>query len=290
MGKKQFLGNFSGKKRYSARSRQESDLLLDYSAKNGTILAVAIRGILFGRFRLMMLKLRPSLLGAAVCALIYANASVLHASTIIKLNLGGVGPDLAMNAGGVLGTVNDGIAGTTGDQNTNVEYTSFLEPIPDINASFGSFTLSNLVAAGPPIPVGPGVVVQNFAGGTFSLYDPSNSLLLSGLLTTSSLTGTLGPPGTGAVFTTNVASVTGGALGPFIVPTSLALSMNLTNVNGGAGFSLNDGVILNPFLADSFVNISGDPTDLGGGLPEPGSLVLATIALVAATAVRRRAR
>lgn len=242
----------------------------------------------------MISKLRLNFLGAAVCALISANACVLHASTIIKLNLGGVGPDLSMNALGVLGTVNDGVATTTGDQNTNVEYTSFLDPIPDINPAFGSFTLSNLASVPPTIPVGPGVVVQNFAGGTFNLYDPSNSLLLSGLLTTSSLTGTVGPPGTGAVFTTNIASVTGGALAPFIVPNSLALSMNLTNVNGGAGFSTTPlprgGVVLDPFLADSFVNISGEPTELGGGIPEPGTFVLATIALVAGTAVRRRAR
>jgi hypothetical protein len=227
--------------------------------------------------------------GAALCALIYTNACGLYASTIIKLNLGNVGPDVSMNALGILGTANDGNAVTTGDQNTDVEYTGFLEPIPDINTSVASFSLSNLARSGPAIASIPGFVIQNFAGGTFNLYDPSNSLLLSGLLTTSSLQGTTGPPGTGAVFTTNIASVTGGSLAAFIVPTSLALSMNLTNVNGGAGFSVGDGVVLNPFVADSVVNISGDPTPLGGGLPEPGTLVLATIALFAGTAVRRRA-
>jgi hypothetical protein len=235
----------------------------------------------------MLSKLRAFLLGVGVCAIVFANACALHASTILKLNLGGVGPDLSMNAG-ILGTVNDGNAGTVGQQNTDVEYTGFLEPIPDINTGNGSFTLSNLVATGPPISAG--VVIQNFTGGTFNLFDPSNSLLLSGLLTTSSLQGTLGPPATGAVFTTNVASVTGGSLAPFIVPGSLGLSMNLTNVNGGAGFSVNDGVFLNPFVADAFVSISGNPTDLGGGLPEPGTLFLATVALVTGAAVRRRAR
>jgi len=151
-------------------------------------------------------------------------------------------------------------------QNTDVEYTGFLEPIPDINTSVASFSLSNLARSGPANASIPGFVIQNFAGGTFNLYDPSNSLLLSGLLTTSSLQGTTGPPGTGAVFTTNIASVTGGSLAAFIVPTSLALSMNLTNVNGGAGFSVGDGVLLNPFVADSVVNISGDPTPLGGAI------------------------
>src|SRR3981081_3714355 len=99
----------------------------------------------------MLSKLRLLLLGATVCALIFANACSLHASTILKLNLGSVGPDLSMNGGGILSTVNDGIPGTTGDQNTAVEYTSFLEPIPDINTSIASFTLSNLATSGPVI-------------------------------------------------------------------------------------------------------------------------------------------
>jgi hypothetical protein len=121
-----------------------------------------------------------------------------------------------------------------------------------------------------------------------SLFDPSNSLLLSGVLTSSSLQGTIGPPGTGAVFTTNIATVTGGSLLPFIVPNTLGLSMTLTNVNGGAGFAVTNG-LLNPFVADSSVNISGDPTDLGGHIPEPATLLLVTTALFAGTAVRRRA-
>jgi hypothetical protein len=237
----------------------------------------------------MISKHRPTIVGAALCALVYASACGLQASTIIKLNLGNAGPDVSMNAAGVLGTSNDGNAATTGDQNTDIEYTGFLEPLPDINTSTASFTLSNLVRTGAPNVSVPGFVIQNFTGGTLNLYDPSNTLLLSGLLTTSSLQGTTGPPGTGAVFSTNLATVTGGFLAPFIVPGSLALSMNLTNVNGGAGFSVNGGVLLNPFVADSFANISGDPTPLGGGLPEPGTLVLATLALFAGTAVRRRA-
>src|SRR3954467_4195301 len=202
----------------------------------------------------MMLKLRAFFSAAAVCALIFANSNSLQATTIIKLNLGNSGPDLSMS-GGILGTANDGNATTTGDQNTALEYTDFLDPLSDINTPVASFTLSNLVASGPPTVSGP-IVIQNFTGGTLNLYDPSNALLLSGLLTTSNLQGTIGPPGTGAVFTTNLATVTGGSLLPFIVPTSLGLSMTLTNVNGGAGFSTGPGsagLVLNGFVADSSV-------------------------------------
>jgi len=113
-------------------------------------------------------------------------------------------------------------------------------------------------------------------------------LLLSGTLTTSVLQGTLGSPATGAVFTTNVATVTGGSLAPFIVPGSLGLSMNLSNVNGGAGLSVGRGG-LNAFQADSAISISGDPTPLGGNLPEPGTFVLTASALLVGVWVRHRA-
>jgi hypothetical protein len=235
----------------------------------------------------MMLKLRVFFSAAAVCALIFANSSSLHATTIIKLNLGNSGPDLSMSGVGVLGTANDGNATTFGDQNTAIEYTAFLDPISDVPTPVASLTLSNLLASGPAILSGP-LVIQNYAGGTLSLFDSSNSLLLSGLLTSSSLQGTIGPPGTGAVFTTNLATVTGGSLLPFIVPNTLGLSMTLTNVNGGAGFAVTNG-LLNPFVADSSVSISGDPTDLGGHIPEPATLLLVTTALFAGSAVRRRA-
>lgn len=67
----------------------------------------------------------------------------------------------------------------SGDQNTAIEYTDGLDFIPDINTDIASFTLGGLQEAGPAIPVGT-LAIQNFAGGTFSLYDSTNTLLLSG--------------------------------------------------------------------------------------------------------------
>jgi len=155
----------------------------------------------------MTLKLRMTFVGVALCALLVASTSVSRAGTIIKLNLGGVGPDVGLNGGGVLSTTDDGVAATTGDQNTAVEFTDFLNPIPDINVNAASFSLNNLVAVGPANVFG-SLVIQNFAGGQFSLYDPANVLLLQGPLTNSALTGVIGPPGTGALFTTTLGSVT----------------------------------------------------------------------------------
>ena len=74
-----------------------------------------------------MSKIAISVRGLGICALICLVVTSAPANTIIKLNLGGVGPDIGMNGNGQLATVNDGIAGTTGDQNTNIEYTDFLD-------------------------------------------------------------------------------------------------------------------------------------------------------------------
>ncbi len=220
--------------------------------------------------------------GLAACALICFATSFAQAGTIIKLNLGGVGPDVQMNAGGILSTADDGIAGTTGDQNTAVEFTDFLDAFPDISPSVASFPLGNVTAVGPASVFG-SLVVQNFVGGQFSLYDSANILLLQGLLTNSALTGTIGPPGTGALFTTTLGDVTGGTLAPLISPGSLSLSMNMTNVNGGAGFTAVEGALA-PFLADASVNLAAN------AIPEPTSLTLVVIGSGAAIAFGRRRR
>jgi hypothetical protein len=217
-----------------------------------------------------------------VCALFCAATSYSHAGTIIKLNLGGVGPDIGMNGAGTLSTTNDGVAATTGDQNTDIEYTGALDFKPDINTTTASFTLQGLNEVGPASVFGT-LVIQNFTGGTFSLYDPANVLLLQGPLTNSALTGVLGPPGTGALFTTTLGTVTGGSLQPLIAPGTVSLSMNMTNVNGGLGFGVAGGAapLLNQFLADASISISADV------VPEPTTLTLIGLVSVALIAVRR---
>src|SRR4051812_33787441 len=234
-----------------------------------------------------MTKTSMSLIrGLMACALLIFAAAAAHAGTIIKLNLGEIGPDVSMNNAGVLSTANDGIATTTGDQNTAVEFTGFLNGFPDIALNNASFSLRNLQEVGAPNVFGT-LVIQNFNGGTFQLFDPANVLLLSGQLNNSALSGVLGPPGTGALFTTTFSQVTGGTLAPLIAPGSLSLSMNMTNVNGGNGFSVSvvgAGPALNPFLADASVNIAGDPA-----VPEPGTLMLLLISSAGAIGcVRRR--
>ena len=212
----------------------------------------------------------------AICAL-FNLAIAARAGTIIKLDLGGVGPDISMNAGGQLSTVDDGDAATTGDQDTRVQFSDFLGGMPDITTPTASFTLSGLTVAGPAQQLG-SLVIQSFAGGQFSLYDPANNLLLSGSLTTSALTGVIGPPGTASLFTTGLASASAGSLAPLILPGSLSLSMSMSNVNGGAGFTVSDG-ILQPFEADASLQVAA--------VPEPSALALLALDSLGLLALRR---
>lgn len=230
----------------------------------------------------MKLATKRILFGVGVCALAGLGA-MAQAATIIKLNLAEIGPDVGMNGLGILQTIDDGNAATTGDQNTAIEFTGFLNFMPDVVLNTGSFSMHNLQAVGPANVIGT-LVIQNFVDGNFDLYDPANTLLLSGQLNNSALSGVLGPPGTGALFTTNFSLVTGGTLAPLIGPNSVSLSMNMTNVNGGAGFAVaGGGPQLNPFLADAAVNIAGE-------VPEPTSLLLALLGTAAAVACGRRPR
>ncbi|MCC7475454.1 MAG: hypothetical protein IT425_08670 [Pirellulales bacterium] len=234
----------------------------------------------------MLQNKRNVFLGGAICAILLAMASSSPAATIIKLNLGDTGPDVQMAvAGGTLATMSDGNGATTGDQNTAVEYTDFMDGLfSDINTSTASFSLGGLATSGSASVFG-SLVIQNYApGATFNLYDPSNTLLLSGTLGSAALAGNLGPPGVGGLFTTTVSTVTGGSLSSYIVPTSLVLSMNLSNINGGAGLAVVADV-LQPFTADALVGIEGTENII---VPEPALSSLLVLAAVAAVFVGKQ--
>ena len=206
-----------------------------------------------------------------------------RAGTILKLDLGGLGPDIAMS-GGVVSTVNDGDAATTGDQDTAIQFTDFLEPIPDITTHTASFTLSGMTASGPVNLIG-SLAIQNFTGGQISIFDPSNNTLLTANLGNSVLTGTIGSPSTASIFNTTLSSPTGGSLASLIAPGSLSLSFSLSNVNGGTGLSVSDS-ILQPFIGDSSVLIAGNAINA----PEPATLALLAFGAVGLLARRRFAR
>jgi hypothetical protein len=185
-----------------------------------------------------------------------------------------------MNGAGILSTQSDGVLATTGDQNTSVEYTDFLDSIPDLNLGDASFSLSGLTAVGPTTGNSP-LFTQNYSGGQFSLYDPGNVLLLSGNLISSALSGVTGPSGSGVLFTTTFGNVTNGTLAGMLLPGTITVSMSLTNVNDPNGFSVNANTLA-AFLSDASVTIGANP------IPEPTTLTL--LALMSAAGFLRRRR
>lgn len=239
----------------------------------------------------MLMKHRMVFFKATLCALFASFSCYTQAATIIKLNLGGVGPDLTMNAGGTLSTDTDNDLATTGDQDTGIEYTGFLDPLfTDVSGSPpGSFSLSGLQADASGATLSLGLVIQGFHGGNFNLYGSNNSLLLSGTVVTATLAGVTTPPGTGSLFTTTLGSITGGSLQPYILPGTVSVSMNLATVNGGNGFSTLPGpgntLVLQPFKADASALISGDASP---NVPEPASLTFVLAAVVLGGACGRR--
>jgi hypothetical protein len=235
----------------------------------------------------MTRNLRTDFAVFALCAFLSVPASLSSAATILKLNLGGTGPDVSMDAGGVFSTTSDGNAATTGDQDTAVEFTDFLDgSFVDIPTSIASFSISGVGSVGAP-SVGGGTVNQNFFGGSIKLYGPApmNELLLDANLQDSAVFGTLGMPGIGGFFTVTLGTATAGTILPYITPGSIGLSMPLTDINGGTGL-LVMGNVLQPFTSDASANITADP------VPEPATGLLALIAasMSAAVSLRRRRR
>jgi PEP-CTERM motif-containing protein len=235
----------------------------------------------------MHLNLKAAVRAAIVLTgVVFLIASSVNAATIIKLSLGGdPSPDVQFN-GLTFSTVDDGVAATTGQQNTAVDFLAFLSAHhPNITTSTASYTLTGLTPVGPAGNIG--VVTQAFVGGSFQLYDvaPGNALLLSGNLGGSELIGTNGPPSTGAVFSTTFATVTGGSLAPFILPNSLNLSISMTAVTtaGGIPGLQSPGGVLQPFAAAVTQTIAGDA-------PEPSSVLMAMLGgvFLSAYSLRRK--
>jgi hypothetical protein len=221
----------------------------------------------------------------ATLALAFALPNLAQAETILKLNLDGDSTADIQFDGTDLSTISDGNGGTTGDQDTTVDFLGFLGIVTPNPMSGASFTLSGVAESGSANTSIPGIVVQSFVGGDFYLYDNLDALLLSGTLGGSTLSGPLGPPATGALFTTTLGSISGGSLAGLIEPNSISLSMSMTAVNGNAGFSVTSDALDN-FTTDVTLNIAADPRVI----PEPATAVMTLLGgILLSFAFRRRA-
>jgi hypothetical protein len=237
-------------------------------------------------------SLKLLILQVSLCAAFGITGAAASADPITVVSLSNSAPNMEFKHNGSsyeFLTIDDGQAGTTGDQNASVDFQDFLDPLLTDIPSAASFSMSGLVTSSATQIFGPtGPLLQLFSGGTFSLFGPANSLLLSGTLGTSGISGNLLPTGNGSLFLSNVASITGGAMQPYLVSGTLTISMNATSIDGSNGFSLAPITnLLNPFTMNATVKFSAGWT----GIPEPSSAVLALVgSAFAAMVVRRRRR
>ena len=205
-----------------------------------------------------------------------------NAVTIIKVPLSESGFDLAFD-GSTLATLSDGNDASTGDQDTNVVFSAVLNFMADVTDSSASFSLGGITADGLPVETS-GVVVQTTSNGTFSLWDGSNTLLISGSLASGAITGST-TSSTGSYFNTTFATFTGGTLAALLDPNSSALSLALSAIvsNGQAGLRFNEDGTLAAFSADGSGLIEGS-----AAVPEPMSLMLLLAGLTGGAAARKR--
>lgn len=244
----------------------------------------------------MNFTLRRSLTLAACIGLIAAGT--LSAETIIKTELGTIGPDVRY-ADGELFTVDDGNLNATspGDRDTNARFVGFVGDagIEDIAAG-ASFSLSGINAVGDAVTFG-SLVNQSTTGGEFELYDPDGTILLSGVLDDGVLIGPSSESGvsTGSLFTVRFGTFTGpededkDQIFKLLKPESAQLSMSFTNISddsGKSGFSVLDGVLAG-FTADVTAQIEAEASG-NVQTPEPTSLGLAMFGALAFLGLRRR--
>jgi hypothetical protein len=226
----------------------------------------------------MMRNLRLLIAGLAVCAVLLGVNEPAHAGTII--NLASVPAAIGIQYNGTT-------LSTAGPQNTPAIFLDFLDAYPDITTPTASFTFGGLTKFGSPFVNGTSII-QQFSGGTLSLYDSTPTLLLSANLSTSALTGTAGLAG-GGLFTTSFSNVTGGTLAAQIDHPTLVFQMHLSNINGGAGLSIAppSGGQLQPFTANAIANIDAVQ---GQVVPEPSTNALSVIFLALASTLSRKPR
>ncbi len=202
------------------------------------------------------------------------------ADTILKFGLSEIGPDILYENGSLF-TRDDGNAGTLGDQNTALNFTGFLDTLLTDISGGASFTLDSVTAVGGASMNGV-LISQQTEGGTFSVWDASNNLLLSAELGEGSINGT-DDVGTGSFFNTEVVNFTGGSLLNFVAPSPGGISLALASIltNGNPGLDVVNGV-LQDFTANADGLITGEP------VPEPSTVALLLSGLVGGVARRKK--
>lgn len=212
-------------------------------------------------------------------------SSVANADTIIKFDLG-ANNDVEF-VGGIFRTVNDGIASTPGNQNSDIDFTGFLDASFADILSGASVTISNIVASAEVNVLGT-IISQATNGGSINLWSNTGSLLLSAALGEGNIAGSIDGV-TGSFFNSSVMTYTGGSLLSHVSSSPAGLSLGLSGIQSGIfpGMTVSYNTTTDAFELDSFrADASGLLT--GNPIPEPASMLLLSSALLGGIITKRK--
>ncbi|MEM9827057.1 MAG: PEP-CTERM sorting domain-containing protein [Planctomycetota bacterium] len=177
---------------------------------------------------------------------------------------------------GVFSTIGDAGATLGTGQFTALQFDGFLDPeFADIGVN-AEVSISGLQVNGMAQTFGT-VIGQEFTGGTISVFDDMQTLLLSASLGDSTLFGST-VSGTAQLSNTSPVTFDGGTLLPFLDPNSGGLSVSMVNVRTGSLVGLRENAgVLNNFSADASGQI-----EAAAVIPEPlGGAFLGLLGIVA---------
>lgn len=213
-----------------------------------------------------------------------------NASPMINFDMTpSTGADVEFN-GTSFGTINDGIASSMGEQNTNMNFIGFLAASITDTLTGASLTFQGVDALGAPVlSSGGSLVAQNTQGGHFSFWDENNDLLLEGQLGAGVIVGAQGST-TGSFFNTEIGTFLGGSLLQYVSaqPAGLSLALGSIFSNGQNGLSLLFDDLGNPLNLSAFTADAAGVIDGVAAVPEPMTAALLVSGLLVGAGARRR--
>jgi hypothetical protein len=223
---------------------------------------------------------------------ILAGASPLtRAGTLMTLHPLATGANFDFS-GGELSTLDDGSTSTSGSQNAFIEYPSEASSLISAFAAQpeASFTFANVNATSQSTVFSGSLILQNFSAGQFSVYDGVNALLLSGNLTMSAITGSIGAGDAEGLFLA-FGEITGGSMAEGLDRDSLRVRMKLPTVQGGFSVSPMPDVPPPPVHVGTLGAFTANALSieiLAEVVPEPASAGLFALGALTCLSVRRR--